>query len=87
VLPLRELACTKAKVVGFQGEIVFDSSKPDGTPRKVLDVSRVKSLGWEPQISLEVGLKLSYEWALRTDAFTLCAQPRVAASTSVVSTS
>ncbi len=73
---IRELASTMAHVVGFKGEIVFDSSKPDGTPRKVLDVSKVKSLGWEPQISLEVGLRLSYEWALQTDAFTCSAGAR-----------
>jgi nucleoside-diphosphate-sugar epimerase len=58
---IRELASTMARVVGFKGESVFDSSKPDGTPRKVLDVSKVKSLGWEPLISLEVCLRLSYE--------------------------
>jgi GDP-L-fucose synthase len=75
---IRELAHTMAKVVGFKGEILFDSTKPDGTPRKVLDVSKVKSLGWEPQISLEVGLRLSYEWALKMDAFALSVQPCVA---------
>ena len=68
---IRELAYTMAKVVGFKGEVLFDSSKPDGTPRKVLDVAKIKSLGWEPQISLEVGLRLAYEWALKADAFTL----------------
>ena len=72
-----ELAFTMAKVVGFKGEIIFDSSKPDGTPRKVLDVSKVKSLGWEPQISLEVGLRLAYEWALGADAFSLSPESRV----------
>jgi len=66
---IRELAMTMAKVVGYKGTILFDCSKPDGTPRKVLDVRKVKALGWEPQISLEVGLKLAYEWALRTNAF------------------
>ena len=73
---IRELAFTMAQVVGFKGEIVFDASKPDGTPRKVLEVSKVKSLGWEPRISLEVGLRLSYEWALSTDAFTCSAANR-----------
>jgi GDP-L-fucose synthase len=70
---IKELAYTMAKVVGFKGEVIFDSSKPDGTPRKVLDVSKVKTLGWEPQISLEVGLKLAYEWALQADAFSIAA--------------
>jgi len=65
---IRELAYTMAKVVGFVGEVVFDSSKPDGTPRKVLNVDKMKSLGWEPQISLEIGLRLSYEWALQSGA-------------------
>lgn len=66
---IRELAYTMANVVGYKGEIVFDSSKPDGTPRKVLDVTRMKSLGWEPVVSLEVGLKLAYEWALKHSVF------------------
>jgi GDP-L-fucose synthase len=66
---IRELAYTMANVVGYKGEIVFDSSKPDGTPRKVLDVTRMKSLGWEPVVSLEVGLKLAYEWALKHNVF------------------
>jgi GDP-L-fucose synthase len=70
---IRELAYTMAKVVGYKGEIVFDASKPDGTPRKVLDVSKVKALGWEPQISLEIGLKLAYEWALKAGAFNVAA--------------
>lgn len=57
-----ELARTIAKVVGFEGKIVFDASKPDGTPRKVLDVSRLKTLGWEAGISLEKGLVDTYRW-------------------------
>ena len=65
---IRELAFTMAKVVGFTGEVVFDSSKPDGTPRKVLNVDKMKSLGWQPEISLEIGLRLSYEWALQNGA-------------------
>ncbi len=61
---IRELAETMARVVGFKGELVFDSSKPDGTPRKLMDVSRLKSLGWEANISLEEGLKTTYQWFL-----------------------
>lgn len=61
---IRELVEIVAKVVGYEGEINFDSSKPDGTPRKLMDVSRLKSLGWQSQVSLEDGLNRSYEWFL-----------------------
>lgn len=59
---IAQLAELMAEVVGFQGQVVFDASKPDGAPRKLLDVSRLKSLGWEPQISLPDGLRSTYEW-------------------------
>lgn len=59
---IRELAETMKKVVGFQGELVFDESKPDGTPRKLMDVSRLKHLGWKYSISLEDGLTSTYNW-------------------------
>jgi len=59
---IRELAETVARVTGFKGQLTFDSSKPDGTPRKLLDVSRLKSLGWEATISLEEGLTDAYRW-------------------------
>ncbi len=65
---IAELAQTMAKVVGFTGEIVFDTSKPDGTPRKLMDVSRLKSMGWEAQIALEDGLRSTYEWFLAHQA-------------------
>lgn len=58
---IAELAQTIAKVVGYQGEIQFDSSKPDGTSRKLLDSSKMNHLGWRPQISLETGLNLTYQ--------------------------
>lgn len=61
---IRELVETVAKVVGYQGEIVFDTSKPDGTPRKLMDVSRLEKLGWVASISLEDGLKETYQWFL-----------------------
>lgn len=61
---IRELAETIAKVTGFTGEIVFDTSKPDGAPRKLMDVSRLASLGWQASVSLEDGLKASYQWFL-----------------------
>lgn len=59
---IRELAETMKTVVGFQGDIVFDSDKPDGTPRKLMDVSRAKELGWCSSISLDQGLQQTYNW-------------------------
>ena len=64
---IRELAETIACVTGFKGELVFDQTKPDGTPRKLMDVSRLKSLGWQASISLEAGLRATYEWFLAQD--------------------
>lgn len=61
---IRELVETVSKVVGFEGSIAFDSSKPDGAPRKLMDVSRLKRLGWEYSIDLEEGLTRSYQWFL-----------------------
>ncbi|WP_372815834.1 GDP-L-fucose synthase family protein [Psychrobacter sp.] len=61
---IKELTETIAKVVGYTGEIVWDSSKPDGTPRKLMDVNRLKSLGWQYSIDLEQGLKKTYDWFL-----------------------
>lgn len=59
---IRELAETVARVTGFTGKLVFDASKPDGTPRKLMDVSRLAALGWSASISLEAGLKDAYAW-------------------------
>ncbi len=61
---IRELAQTLAKVTGFTGRLVFDTSKPDGTPRKLMDVSRLKGLGWMATIALEDGLRDAYRWFL-----------------------
>ena len=61
---IKELVETVAKVVGYQGKIIFDSSKPDGAPRKLLDVSRLKKLGWQYNIKLEQGLSSTYQWFL-----------------------
>ena len=61
---IKELTETIAKVVGYTGDIVWDSSKPDGTPRKLMDVNRLKSLGWQYSIDLEQGLKHTYDWFL-----------------------
>lgn len=58
---IRELAKTVMDVVGFQGEIIFDKSKPDGAPRKLLDVSRMKSLGWHSTVALRDGVSLAYK--------------------------
>ena len=59
---IRELAELVKETVGFEGEIVMDPSKPDGTMRKLTDISKIKSLGWEPKISLEEGLRQTYQW-------------------------
>jgi len=61
---IREMAETMASVVGFQGDIEFDSTKPDGTPRKLLDVSRLEKLGWKAQTQLQSGLASTYQWFL-----------------------
>jgi GDP-L-fucose synthase len=58
---IRELAIAIQKVVGYSGEIVLDASKPDGSPRKLLDTTRLQSLGWKPKTSLESGLELAYQ--------------------------
>ncbi|MFA0437770.1 GDP-fucose synthetase [Vibrio breoganii] len=61
---IREMAETMAKVTGFEGDIVFDTTKPDGTPRKLMDVSRLADLGWTFNVSLEQGLTTTYQWFL-----------------------
>lgn len=67
---IRELAETIAEVTGFKGALVFDTSKPDGTPRKLLDTSRLTALGWQPAIELRQGLQMAYDWFVENqDAF------------------
>lgn len=61
---IRELVETVARVVGFKGKIVFDATKPDGAPRKLMDVSRLRALGWQASIALEQGLQETYQWFL-----------------------
>ena len=61
-ITISELSFLMAKTVGFKGKLIFDNSKPDGTPRKVLDVSRLESLGWSYKINLEAGLANTYRW-------------------------
>jgi GDP-L-fucose synthase len=64
-LTIAELAALVARIVGYGGTILFDPSLPDGTPRKLLDVSRIHALGWHAQIPLERGIALTYEWYLK----------------------
>lgn len=61
-IPIKELADLIQGEVGFKGEVVWDSTKPDGTPRKLLDVSRISKLGWKPKIALEEGIRATYNW-------------------------
>jgi GDP-L-fucose synthase len=61
---IAELAELIARIVGFRGALVFDRSKPDGTPRKLLDVGKLKSLGWQPRTTLADGIRTTYEWYL-----------------------
>jgi GDP-L-fucose synthase len=63
-LTIRELAELVVSVVGFDGRLRFDTSKPDGTPRKLLDVSRITDLGWKPEIDLRQGIASTYQWFL-----------------------
>ena len=64
-LDIRELARLIAEVTGFHGEILFDASKPDGTPRKLLDICRLSALGWKAKIPLREGIKQTYQWYLQ----------------------
>jgi GDP-L-fucose synthase len=63
-ISIRELAELICGAVGFEGELAWDLAKPDGTPRKLLDVTRIRNLGWQPQISLREGIARTYEWFL-----------------------
>lgn len=63
-ISIKELAEKIKGIVGYEGEITFDTSKPDGTPRKLVDVSKLHSLGWKAETSLDQGLKMAYEWFL-----------------------
>jgi GDP-L-fucose synthase len=61
-LSIKELALKVSKAAGFTGEVIWDSTKPDGTPRKVLDVTKIKNLGWKPSISLDEGIIQTIQW-------------------------
>jgi GDP-L-fucose synthase len=67
-ISIADLAALVARVVGYQGRIVYDTSKPDGTPRKLMDSSRVGALGWQPAVSLSDGIALAYQHFLRERA-------------------
>jgi GDP-L-fucose synthase len=67
-LTIRDLADTVQRVVGYEGPVLWDDSRPDGTPRKLMDVSRIKSLGWTPQVGLEDGIRRTYDWFLANRA-------------------
>jgi GDP-L-fucose synthase len=61
-ISIAELASLIQEIVGFEGGIIWDSSKPDGTPRKLLDVSRIRNLGWAPETELRSGITSTYQW-------------------------
>ncbi len=67
-ISIRELAELICEIVGFRGEVSWDRDKPDGTPRKLLDVSKLRALGWEPAITLPDGIRCTYEWFLAQSA-------------------
>ena len=64
-LTIRELAEQIRTTVGFEGEILWDATKPDGTPRKLMDSSKMHHLGWSPKVSLEEGIQQTYHWFLQ----------------------
>jgi GDP-L-fucose synthase len=66
-LPIADLARAVARTTGFAGEIDFDTGKPDGTPRKLMDSTRLTALGWKPRVELEQGLALAYQDFLRAE--------------------
>ena len=66
-ITIREMAETMKEVVGYKGKIVFDTTKPDGTPRKLIDVTRLKNAGWRYSVNLKNGLKKTYEWYLENN--------------------
>ena len=65
-MTIHDLVRTISRVMGLEIEVVFDTSKPDGTPRKLLDSSRLRALGWRPRISLKDGILQTYQWMLQS---------------------
>jgi len=68
-LSIKELACLIKSIVGYRGDIKFDPSKPDGTPRKLLDITKMLSLGWKPKTLLEDGIRQTYNWYLMQNEY------------------
>ena len=66
-IAIKELAEKVKETIGYTGQIQFDTTKPDGTPRKLVDVSRLNSLGWKASVSLDEGLKKAYQWFLENE--------------------
>ena len=64
-LTIRELSELVVKTVGFEGEVIFDASKPDGTMRKLIDVSKLHSLGWSHKVEIEEGVQRLFEWYMK----------------------
>ena len=64
-ISIQDLAELIKRIIGYQGDIMFDKSKPDGTPKKLLDISKIERLGWKAKISLEEGLKLTYDYYMK----------------------
>ena len=72
-LTIQELAETIKRIIGFSGELVFDVTKPDGTPRKILDVTRLHNLGWKHKINLEEGIGMAYSDFLQRESHSITA--------------
>jgi GDP-L-fucose synthase len=64
---IKTLAEMIAKIIGFQGKFTFDSSKPNGTPRKLLDSTRMSKTGWKPRVNLSEGIGITYDWFLNNE--------------------
>jgi GDP-L-fucose synthase len=70
-ISIRDLAFLMKSIVGFEGRVEFDTSRPDGTPRKIMDTTKLMALGWRPAVSIEAGLKKMYAWFLASDTLRL----------------
>lgn len=71
-ITIRDLALLMKSVVGFEGEVAFDSTRPDGTPRKIMDSSKLATLGWRPTLTIEAGLKKMYAWFTESQSDNRC---------------
>jgi GDP-L-fucose synthase len=74
-ISIRDLALLVSGIVGYSGELVQDTSRPDGTPRKLLDISRLRDIGWQSRISLAEGIAQTYRWYLDVGMGQLAEQP------------